>query len=64
MIDALYNYGRAIFTPLCSLMSLTSSVSHLKIHLTATAEMRATYKIGFKDGATMMKEIQNQYHIT
>ncbi|MBR1383304.1 MAG: hypothetical protein IJ555_05765 [Ruminococcus sp.] len=25
---------------------------------TAAAEMRAAYKIGFKDGATMMKEIQ------
>ena len=26
---------------------------------TAAAEMRAAYKVGFKDGATMMKEIQD-----
>lgn len=26
---------------------------------TATAEMRAAYKVGFKDGATMMQEIQD-----
>lgn len=26
---------------------------------TAAAEMRATYKVGFKDGATMMQEIQD-----
>ena len=26
---------------------------------TAAAEMRAAYKLGFKDGATMMKEIQD-----
>ena len=26
---------------------------------TAAAEMRLAYKIGFKDGATMMKEIQD-----
>ena len=26
---------------------------------TAAAEMRATYKVGFKDGAVMMQEIQN-----
>ena len=25
---------------------------------TAAAEMRAAYKVGFKDGATMMQEIQ------
>ncbi len=25
---------------------------------TAVAEMRAAYKVGFKDGATMMQEIQ------
>jgi hypothetical protein len=26
---------------------------------TAAAEMRAAYKVGFKDGATMMQEIQD-----
>ena len=26
---------------------------------TAAAEMRAAYKLGFKDGATMMQEIQD-----
>ena len=26
---------------------------------TAAAEMRTTYKVGFKDGATMMQEIQD-----
>ena len=26
---------------------------------TAAAEMRAAYKVGFKDGAAMMKEIQD-----
>ena len=26
---------------------------------TASAEMRVTYKVGFKDGATMMQEIQD-----
>ena len=26
---------------------------------TAVAEMRAAYKVGFKDGATMMQEIQD-----
>ena len=26
---------------------------------TAAAEMRAAYKVGFKDGATLMSEIQN-----
>ena len=26
---------------------------------TAAAEMRATYKVGFKDGTTMMQEIQD-----
>ena len=26
---------------------------------TAAAEMRAAYKVGFKDGATIMKEIQD-----
>ena len=26
---------------------------------TTAAEMRAAYKVGFKDGATMMKEIQD-----
>ena len=26
---------------------------------TAAAEMRAAYKVGFKDGANMMKEIQD-----
>ena len=26
---------------------------------TATAEMRVAYKVGFKDGATMMQEIQD-----
>ena len=25
---------------------------------TATAEMRAAYKVGFKDGITLMKEVQ------
>ncbi len=25
----------------------------------AAAEMRAAYKVGFKDGATMMQEIQD-----
>jgi len=25
---------------------------------TAAAEMRAAYKVGFKDGATLMKEVQ------
>lgn len=25
---------------------------------TATAEMRAAYKVGFKDGAALMREIQ------
>ena len=27
---------------------------------TAAAEMRAAYKVGFKDGATMMQEIQEK----
>ena len=27
--------------------------------LTAAAEMRAAYKVGFKDGAAMMREIQD-----
>ena len=26
-------------------------------YLTAAAEMRTTYKVGFKDGVTMMQEI-------
>ncbi|WP_294472022.1 DUF6809 family protein [uncultured Ruminococcus sp.] len=26
---------------------------------TASAEMRATYKVGFKDGANMMQEVQD-----
>ena len=29
---------------------------------TAAAEMRTTYKVGFKDGATMMQEIQDSYN--
>ena len=31
---------------------------HGEIH-SAAAEMRAAYKVGFKDGATMMQEIQD-----
>ena len=29
------------------------------VNETAAAEMRTTYKVGFKDGATMMQEIQD-----
>ena len=29
------------------------------VSVTAAAEMRAAYKVGFKDGAAMMREIQD-----
>ena len=55
------------FNKLCipfenSLSEEQIDVFHRILHCvsdTAAAEMRAAYKVGFKDGATMMKEIQD-----
>ena len=73
MIDALYNYRQgdihsAEFNKLC--IPFENSLSEEQIDVfhkildcvseTAAAEMRSAYKIGFKDGANMMQEIQDK----
>lgn len=67
MIDAMYNYRQgeihsAEFNALC--IPFENSLSEEQIDIfhqildcvsdTAAAEMRAAYKVGFNDGATMM----------
>ena len=75
MIDALYNYRQGDihstefsddFNKLCipfedSLSEEQIDVFHKILDCVSetAAEMRATYKVGFKDGATMMQEIQD-----
>ena len=72
MIDAMYNYRQGEihsdeFNKLC--IPFENSLSEEQIYIfhkildcasdTAAAEMRVAYKVGFKDGATMMQEIQD-----
>ena len=72
MIDAMYNYRQGDihsdeFNKLCipfedSLSEEQIDVFHKLLDCvseTAATEMRAAYKVGFKDGATMMQEIQD-----
>ena len=71
MIDAMYNYRQGEinsdeFNKLC--IPFENSLSEEQIDIfhkildcasdTAAAEMRAAYKVGFKDGVALMKEIQ------
>lgn len=71
MIDALYNYRQgdihsAEFNALCipfeeSLTEAQLTTFHKLLDCvgdTAAAEMRAAYKVGFKDGVAMMREVQ------
>lgn len=70
MIDAMYNYRQGDihsdeFNKLC--IPFEDSLSEEQIDVfhkildcvsdTAAAEMRAAYKVGFKDGATVMGEV-------
>ena len=72
MIDAMYNYRQCEihsdeFNKLC--IPFENSLSEEQINIlhkildcvseTAADEMRAAYKVGFKDCATMMREIQD-----
>ena len=70
MIDALYNYRQGDihsaefsdeFNKLC--IPFEDSLSEEQIDVfhkidTAAAEMRAAYKVGFKDGVALMREVQ------
>ena len=71
MIDAMYNYRQGDihsdeFNKLCIPFEDSLSEEQIdafyKLHdcvsETAAAEMRAAYKAGFKDGAAMMREVQ------
>ena len=40
-------------------LNITDELDHYGVSEAAAAEMRAAYKVGFKDGATMMQEIQD-----
>ena len=72
MIDAMYNYRQGDihsdeFNALC--IPFEDSLSEEQIDVfhkildcvseTAAAEMRVAYKVGFKDGATVIQEIQD-----
>ena len=72
MIDALYNYCQGDihsaefsdeFNKLCiPFEDSLSDVFHKILDCmsdTAAAEMRAAYKVGFKDGVSLMREVQN-----
>ena len=73
MIDALYNYRQGDihsaefsdeFNKLC--IPFEESLTEAQLHKlldcvsdTAAAEMRAAYKVGFKDSVALMKELQD-----
>ena len=67
MIDMIYNLRSDEFNKLC--IPFENSLSEEQIEMlhkildcvidTAAAEMRATYKVGFKDGVALMKELQD-----
>ena len=77
MIDAMYNYRQGDihsdeFNKLCIPFENSRSEEQIDVFHrildcvseTASAEMRAAYKVGFKDGATMMQEIQDQNNLS